>query len=344
MISLSKELIIIMENNKENIKEKLLNPASGIAVLLLSMFGIAGSIAIFVFGIIWANAFVIVAASIVFSVCIIALGGLKVIEPNQAGVYVLFGNYYGTIAKPGFFFINPFCSMINPTVDSAKATVSEANAKMIASGSTASIGSVSVLTNKKVSLKAITLNNDKQKVNDKDGNPIEIGVIVIWRVKNATKAVFEVDNYKTFVSTQTDAAIRNVARLYAYDVSEDEGGDEKSLRGSSTLVSKELCENLQTKVEIAGIEILEARISHLAYAPEIAAAMLQRQQASAIIAARQKIVEGAVGMVELALNKLSEEQIVQLDEERKAQMVSNLLVVLCASKETQPIINSGTIY
>ncbi len=332
-----------MENKSGNITEKLLNPINGMLVLVVSIVLILASVYLFVMAIIWNMPALIVLPSLVFVVCIFLLGGLKVIEPNQAGVYVLFGNYYGTIAKPGFFFINPFCTMINPTVDSAKAVISEANAKMIAAGKTSSLGATSLLTSKKVSLKSITLNNEKQKVNDKDGNPIEIGVVVIWRVKNATKAVFEVDNYKTYVSTQTDAAIRNVARLYSYDDSED-GGDEKSLRGSSTLVSKELCENLGEKVELAGIEILEARISHLAYAPEIAAAMLQRQQASAIIAARQKIVEGAVGMVELALNKLSENEIVALDEERKAQMVSNLLVVLCGSKETQPIINSGTIY
>ncbi len=332
-----------MENKSGNITEKLLNPVNGMVVLIVSIALILASVYLFVMAIVWNMPALIVLPSLAFVVCIFLLGGLKVIEPNQAGVYVLFGNYYGTIAKPGFFFINPFCTMINPTVDNAKAVISEANAKMIAAGKTSSLGATSLLTSKKVSLKSITLNNEKQKVNDKDGNPIEIGVVVIWRVKNATKAVFEVDNYKTYVSTQTDAAIRNVARLYSYDDSED-GGDEKSLRGSSTLVSKELCENLGEKVELAGIEILEARISHLAYAPEIAAAMLQRQQASAIIAARQKIVEGAVGMVELALNKLSENEIVALDEERKAQMVSNLLVVLCGSKETQPIINSGTIY
>ena len=191
-------------------------------------------------------------------------------------------------------------------------------------------------------MKAMTLNNDKQKVNDEEGNPIEIGVVVIWRVINTAHAVFNVDNYVDYISTQSDAAIRQVARQYPYDVSEN--GDEKSLRGSSVEIANILKNELQNRVEIAGIEILEARIAHLAYAPEIAAAMLQRQQASAIIAARQKIVDGAVSMVEMALKKLNDNGIVELDEERKAAMVSNLLVVLCGNKDAQPIVNSGSIY
>ena len=195
---------------------------------------------------------------------------------------------------------------------------------------------------RKVSLKAITLTNGIQKVNDLDGNPIEIGVVVIWKVVNTAKAVFNVDDYFTFISTQADASIRQVARLYPYDVSEE--GDEKSLRGSSMEISENLKKELQERVDIAGIEIIEARIAHLAYAPEIAAAMLQRQQARAIITARQMIVEGAVGMVEMALQKLAEGNVVELDDERKAQMVSNLLVVLCGNKDAQPIVNSGTIY
>ena len=195
---------------------------------------------------------------------------------------------------------------------------------------------------KKLSLKAITLTNGKQKVYDLEGNPIEIGVVVIWRIVNTAKAVFNVDDYFSFVSTQADSSIRQVARLYPYDVSDE--GDEKSLRGSSVEIAESLKKELQERVDVAGIEIIEARISHLAYAPEIAAAMLQRQQARAIITARQMIVEGAVGMVEMALEKLSEKNVVELDEERKAQMVSNLLVVLCGNKDAQPIVNSGTIY
>lgn len=242
--------------------------------------------------------------------------GFKLLQPNEAYVFTLFGKYYGTLKRDGFFWVNPFCNAVNP----AKITLGSA---------------------RKLSLKAMTLNNDKQKVNDEEGNPIEISVVVIWRITNTARAVFNVENYAAYISTQCDAAIRQVARQYPYDVSTN--GDEKSLRGSAQEVADILKDEIQTRVDMAGIEILEARISHLAYSSEIAAAMLQRQQASAIIAARQKIVEGAVSMVQMALNKLSEENIVELDDERKAQMVSNLLVVLCGNRDAQPIVNSGSI-
>jgi regulator of protease activity HflC (stomatin/prohibitin superfamily) len=188
----------------------------------------------------------------------------------------------------------------------------------------------------------MTLNNDKQKINDQLGNPIIIGIVVIWRVVNTAKAVFNVDNYEQFLSIQSDSALRNIVRLYPYDVGGDD--NEKTIRGSSQEIADKIKEEIQSKVEIAGLEVLEARITHLSYAPEIAAAMLQRQQASAIIDARQMIVEGAVGMVEMALSKLSEREVVQLDEERKAAMVSNLLVVLCGNRDAQPVVNSGTLY
>lgn len=256
------------------------------------------------------------AIAIVIALCL--LGGFKLLQPNEAYVLTLFGKYYGTMKRDGFFWVNPFCSAVNP-------------ARTMMAGSA-----------RKLSLKAMTLNNDKQKVNDEEGNPIEISVVVIWRITNTARAVFNVDNYMSYLSTQCDAAIRQVARQYPYDVSSN--GDEKSLRGSAQEIANVLREELQNRVEMSGIEILEARISHLAYAPEIAAAMLQRQQASAIIAARQRIVEGAVSMVKMALDKLSDEQIVELDDERKAQMVSNLLVVLCGNKDAQPIVNSGSIY
>lgn len=195
----------------------------------------------------------------------------------------------------------------------------------------------------------MTLNNEKQKINDELGNPIIIGIVVIWRVVNTAKAVFNVDNYREYLSIQCDSALRDVVRTYPYDISNhsgenDESKNEKSLRGSSQEVAQKLKEDIQSRVEIAGLEVIEARITHLAYAPEIAAAMLQRQQASAIIDARQMIVEGAVGMVEMALNKLNENDVVTLDEERKAAMVSNLLVVLCGNKDAQPIVNSGSLY
>lgn len=317
-------------------EEKLLNPISGIPMLLFTVFGFIASIVAFVFGCIYENGFVIVITAILgFLIFPFLMCGFKIINPNEAAVYTLFGKYYGTINKEGFYWLNPFCGAFNNTQNTnAGFTYDESqNGTKV---------NVNMGISKKVSLKAMTLNNDKQKVNDSEGNPIEIGVVVIWKVVNATKAVFEVDNYIRYISTQCDASIRQVARQYPYDISDD--GDEKSLRGSASAVALELQKEIQARVEFAGIEILEARIAHLAYAPEIAAAMLQRQQATAIIAARQKIVDGAVGMVEMALTKLNDNKVVELDDERKAQMVSNLLVVLCGNKDAQPIVNSGTIY
>jgi regulator of protease activity HflC (stomatin/prohibitin superfamily) len=316
-------------------QEKLLNPASGFGMLTLIILVFCASLTGFILACIQLERHgsdplmitVVIVTSILFTLFPCLSAGLKIINPNESAVFVLFGRYYGTIAKPGFFFINPFCVMVNPAFGNLPVTAAM---------------NLPNMGRKKVSLKATTLSNDKQKINDREGNPIEIGVVVIWRVLNPTKAVFEVDNYKAYVSTQCDAAIRDIARQYPYDVSEE--GDEKSLRGSSNAVADELKKDLQGRVSFAGIEIMEARIAHLAYAPEIAAAMLQRQQASAVIAARQKIVEGAVGMVEMALNKLSEQNIVTLDDERKAAMVSNLLVVLCGNRDAQPIVNSGSIY
>ena len=206
------------------------------------------------------------------------------------------------------------------------------------------------MPSKKISLKAMTLSNSKQKINDCLGNPVEIGIAVIWRVTDTAKAVFNVDNYKEYLSLQCDSALRNIVRLYPYDVAPgvdttgDGVADEGSLRGSSELVAQRIKDEIQSKVHEAGIQIIEARITYLAYAPEIAAVMLQRQQASAIIDARKMIVDGAVGMVEMALERLSENNTVQLDEERKAAMVSNLLVVLCGNRDAQPVVNSGSLY
>lgn len=206
------------------------------------------------------------------------------------------------------------------------------------------------LGQKKISLKVMTLNNSKQKVNDTLGNPVEIGIAVMWRVVDTAKAVFNVDNYKEYLSLQCDSALRNIVRIYPYDVAPnvdttgDGEPDEGSLRGSSAEVAERIRNEIQSKVQDAGLEILEARITYLAYAQEIAAVMLQRQQASAIIDARKMIVDGAVGMVEMALQKLSENHIVELDDERKAAMVSNLLVVLCGNRDAQPVVNSGSLY
>ena len=310
-----------MEERKQT-QEKVLRPKSGWGMLLLSAVIVACGILLCVFSSrpgTDALLILMVAAGIVLSIVgAVMFGGLKTVNPNEALVLTLFGKYHGTIKTEGFFWVNPFCSAFNP-----------------ASGALVGLG-------KKISLKAMTLNNEKQKVNDEEGNPIEIGVVVIWKVVDTARAVFDVDNYVSYISTQCDAAIRQVARQYPYDVSEN--GDEKSLRGSSVEIAEILRREIQGRVEIAGIEIAEARIAHLAYAPEIAAAMLQRQQASAIIAARQKIVDGAVSMVEMALKKLSENDVVQLDDERKAAMVSNLLVGLCGNKDAQPVVNSGSLY
>jgi len=262
--------------------------------------------------------------------------GLKVLQPNEALVLTLFGKYYGTLKGEGFFFVNPFVVAINPA-----ASITSLTSAALPAGMDKSKSSIN-LPNKKISLKAITLNNEKQKINDKLGNPIIIGIVVIWRVVNTAKAVFNVDNYKEFLSMQCDSALRNTIRNYPYDTTGDDR--EISLRGSSQEVADKLREEIQVKVETAGLKIMEARITHLSYAPEIASVMLQRQQASAIIDARQMIVEGAVSMVEMALDKLSDKNIVQLDEERKAAMVSNLLVVLCGNRDVQPVVNSGSLY
>ena len=329
------------ENNfvkqESSIEEKELNPMSGwLALIIGILFIISPTLGVGTL-IAYDNPIFLVITIILFIVAIFMLCGLKIVNPNESVVFVLFGKYYGTLKKPGFFFVNPFVSAINPTYESQVTKLSKTGEKDSDDESTTS-------NTKKVSLKAMTLNNQKQKVNDELGNPIIIGTIVIWKVVNPTKAVFNVENYKTFLSIQCDSTIRNVARLYPYDSEDTEDHREKSLRGSSQEIADRLKEELQKRVEIAGIEVEEVRITHLSYAPEIAAAMLQRQQAEAIIAARKKIVEGAVGMVEMALNSLSEKEVVELDDERKAAMVSNLLVVLCGNKDAQPIVNSGSIY
>ncbi|MDR1194821.1 MAG: SPFH domain-containing protein [Peptococcaceae bacterium] len=278
-----------------------------------------------------------------FAILPLCFAGLKAINPNEALVLTLFGQYYGTLREEGFFWVHPFCVGINPAASAAARPQVKASSGSFGMADLGESGRVGAnIRGKKISLKALTLNNEKQKVNDELGNPIEIGVNVIWQVRDTAKAVFQVDNYLEFLSIQCDSALRDIARSYPYDVSDL--GDERSLRGSSQEVAEQLKAELQEKVEVAGIEVLEARITHLAYAPEIAAAMLQRQQAAAVIQARQMIVDGAVSMVEMALKKLSEREIVVLDDERRAAMVSNLLVILCGSKEAQPIVNSGSLY
>lgn len=318
--------------------------SSGIAALIINTLLIIGAVILIIFGGIMMDGGKNVALGTTLFViglvyvCIgpIMYAGLKVVKPNEALVLTLFGKYTGTLKREGFYFVNPFSAAVNPAAPKPiPAGTQAANAL-----NTGQISSPS-LYGKNISLKAMTLVNDKQKINDQLGNPIEVGVVVIWRVINTAMAVFNVDNFMEYLSVQCDSSLRNIVRMYPYDVSDD---DEKSLRGSSAEVADKLKTELQSKVEIAGLEIIEARITHLAYAPEIAAAMLQRQQATAIVDARKMIVDGAVGMVEMALNKLSENQIVDLDDERKAAMVSNLLVVLCGNRDAQPVVNSGSLY
>lgn len=316
------------------------NGMSVMIALILSFIVLTGG---FILGCVHSDAFysipLIVLGILSWIVCPFIIAGLKVVAPNQALVLTLFGNYYGTLKTPGFYFVNPFVVANAPSNKGAPSSVSLQNGSV--SLNTADLGS------KKISLRTRTLNNNKQKVNDALGNPIIIGSVVIWHVADPTRAVFAVDNFEDYLSIQCDSTIRNIARLYPYDSmkdGDDEDDGEKTLRGSSSEVSEIMQNELSQRVADAGLVIEDVRITTLAYSDEIAAAMLQRQQAVAIIAARQKIVEGAVSMVKMAIDQLSEDEVVVLDEERKAAMVSNLLVVLCGNKDAQPIVNSGSIY
>lgn len=330
-----------------------------ICIMLVYVLGIAGCIA-GASGILGSD----IVSTVLLAICIglmcvawIPLLGLKVLKPQEALVLTLFGKYVTTLKEDGFYFVNPFCSSVNPAAKTKLKQSGDVGGNGLSSmlalsagGEGASSTSVEVGVSNKISLKVMTLNNNRQKINDCLGNPIEIGIAVTWKVVDTAKAVFNVDNYKEFLSLQCDSALRNVVRVYPYDVAPnvdttgDGKADEGSLRGSSEVVAEKIRDEIQLRVEEAGIEILEARITYLAYAPEIAAVMLQRQQASAIIDARKMIVDGAVGMVEMALERLNENNIVELDEERKAAMVSNLLVVLCGNHDAQPVVNSGSLY
>ena len=273
--------------------------------------------------------------------------GFKVLRPQEALVLTLFGNYIGTLKGEGFYYVNPFCAGVNPAARTRLNQSGDVSERPAVAGKNELNANPS---GNKLSLKVMTLNNNRQKINDCLGNPVEIGIAVTWRIVDTAKAVFNVDNYKEFLSLQCDTALRNIVRIYPYDVAPnvdttgDGQADDGSLRGSSEVVAARIKDEIQARVTQAGLEILEARITYLAYAPEIAAVMLQRQQASAIIDARKMIVDGAVGMVEMALERLSENQVVTLDEERKAAMVSNLLVVLCGNRDAQPVVNSGSLY
>ena len=336
-------------------EEKILKGnKTGMAVLLLTIVLYIAAVC----GIVWAAVALDGALfTVIMTVCITwcALGwllfcGLKVLAPQEALVLTLFGKYIGTLKGEGFYFVNPFCTAINPAAKTKLGQSADVDGGPRLRASKNGEVELNLPSSKKISLKVMTLSNAKQKVNDCLGNPVEIGVAVMWRVTDTAKAVFNVDNYKEYLSLQCDSAVRNIVRIYPYDVAPnidttgDGVADEGSLRGSSEVVAGRIRAELQERVQDAGLEVLEARITYLAYAPEIAAVMLQRQQAAAVIDARKMIVDGAVGMVELALERLGDSGLVELDEERKAAMVSNLLVVLCGNHDAQPVVNSGSLY
>ena len=315
----------------------LTHKRNGMAVLLGSIAAMILGIVCFTVGVAEAP-WLAIPAMLLIIAGTIALAGLKILKPQEALVLTLFGKYAGTLKGEGFYWVNPFCTPVNP----AAKTVLNQSGDVKASGITDN--------GMKMSLKIMTLSNNKQKINDCLGNPVEIGIAVMWRVVDTAKAAFNVDNYKAFLSLQCDSALRNIVRIYPYDTAPgvdttgDGVADDGSLRGSSDVVANRIKAEIQGRVEEAGLEIVDARITYLAYAPEIAAVMLQRQQASAVVDARKLIVDGAVGMVEMALERLSANGTIELDEERKAAMVSNLLVVLCGNKDAQPIVNSGSLY
>lgn len=340
-----------MDKNNKNITEIELKAKNGMAVLCINIVLSVATLCGIILG-----AFLLDGGKIELGVVLLVLGcvywciimpllfaGLKVIKPNEALVLTLFGRYIGTLKGEGIYFVNPFCVAVTPP-KKEKAQQGAASGDVSLAKLNVSINKELAMSSRKLSLKAMTLNNDKQKINDKMGNPIIIGIVVIWKVADTAKAMFNVDDYMEFLSIQSDSALRNIVRLYPYDAADNDVATEKSLRGSSGEIAGKIRDEIQEKVDIAGLTVIEARITHLSYAPEIAAAMLQRQQASAVVDARQLIVEGAVGMVEMALDKLKTQGVIELDEERKAAMVSNLLVVLCGNRDAQPIVNSGSIY
>lgn len=286
-------------------QERPTGTPSGWPMLLLAIAALAGAVTLLILAIRGRDGALAAAAVASFLLFFLLLPGFFTVPPNTARVLLLFGRYVGTVRDGGFHWTNPF------------------------------------YTKTAVSLRAHTLNGEQIKVNDKTGNPIEIAAVVVWRVRDTAQAVFDVEDYEEFVEIQSETAVRHLASTHPYDGGSDE---EPSLRGSADAVSNELQAELQARLDLAGVEVIETRLAHLAYAPEIAGAMLRRQQAAAVIAARQRIVEGAVGMVEMALGRLSERGVVTLDEERKATMVSNLLVVLCGEQAAQPVVNTGSLY
>ena len=337
---------ILLKNKKNGMRTLL----ACIAVELIALAGVICGAIMIEDKENWLGITLFVVSMLVLCTAWIPLLGLRILKPQEALALTLFGNYIGTIKGEGFYAVHPFCVAVNPAAQTKLNQSGDVSHPKPGLNVTED-GNISLeIVNKKISLKIMTLNNNRQKINDCLGNPVEIGIAVMWRIVDTAKAVFNVDNYKEYLSLQCDSALRNVVRIYPYDVAPgvDTTGDgiedDGSLRGSSDVVASRIRDEIQKRVDEAGIEIIEARITYLAYAPEIAAVMLQRQQASAIIDARKMIVDGAVGMVEMALERLNQNALVQLDEERKAAMVSNLLVVLCGNHDAQPIVNTGSLY
>jgi regulator of protease activity HflC (stomatin/prohibitin superfamily) len=313
-------------------QERVVTPVKGAPMLILVIILLLAAPALLVYGVLTQTPAVLIAALLILAADVIAIKGFFTLQPNEARVLVLFGSYKGTVRTDGFHWGNPFYSngtgqfsfQLN-VLQSRQAEGSDRRA----------------LGRNKISLRARTLNGPTLKVNDLRGNPIEIAAVVIWRVANTAQAMFDVDNYENFVATQSESALRHLANLYAYD---DANPADTTLRRNVDEVSAALCRELTERLSKAGVAVDEARLTHLAYASEIAQVMLRSQQADAVIAARQKIVQGAVSMVDMALKELADKEVVQLDDERRAAMVSNLMVVLCAESEVHPVVNTGTLY
>lgn len=305
--------------------EKRAPSANGMGVFLLNLALLFSSVALIVLAGDLGETQIIIFSVILLCVSSVIFFGFRILKPNEAYVLTLFGKYYGTLSGAGFYFINPFCSAINP----ATATLASATGRF--SESSISFG-------RKISLKPQTLSNDKQKINDSLGNPIIIGMVVIWKIEDTAAAVFGVDNYKEYLSISCDAALRDIVRMYPYDSA---NMAETTLRGGAKEISEKLREEIQKKTRAAGLHIQEATITHLSYAPEIASAMLQRQKAKALIDAKQLIADGAADIVSYTVEKIAGKNICELTNDKKAQIIANLLTVLCASQDTQPIINAG---
>ncbi|QDT96146.1 SPFH domain-containing protein [Gimesia aquarii] len=308
-------------------EEKQYDPISGWNPLAVCLCGLLLAVFLFVSAVAAESVPLILLAIIIVPACIIGLFGCMAVAPNQARVLLLFGEYKGSVTRSGFFWVNPFFSKQKISL----------RIRNFETGSISTPEQKDPTTGKILQAKSRSAGKPS-KVNDRDGNPVDISTVVVWRVVNTAEAMFEVDDYEDFVAVQSEAALRNLASRHPYD-SEDH---EVSLRGNTTEVCDQLKIDIQERLDKAGVEVIEARISHLAYAQEIAAAMLQRQQAQAVVAARTKIVEGAVGMVEMALDHLAERRVIELDNEHRSALVSNLLVVLCSDRHTQPVVNTGS--